>query len=380
METTETEPLETGAELLDQAAGFIREFCVLPSSAYADMIAVWCAHTWVFKAFENTPRLGILSDKPQSGKTRVLTLASLLSCKPKTMSTYTPPVFQRVLNKKAREGGTVLMDETDTVFRTERSEPKIQGPFNDGFGFEGTSDRCAGSDEIEEKPIFCPIAFAGLKYLPPACMSRTIMVYMVPRRPEQKIGAYQSKLHASWGKGIGESLGQWAASQALQLAEAWPDLPEGCEDRTADKWWPLFAIAQVASQDQRVKEGEPTWLERIEAAYAEITQGVASDPPVSPLTRLLGDIRTVWTGERLSSSVLIERLMALPDAPWGVRWPSNKVAATKELATMLRGSGIAPRKMRIDGGAPVAGYDRSAFEPHWSVNDMEQGELPEHSR
>lgn len=370
--TSETLPPESGAELLDQAAAFINEFCVLPSKAYADMIALWAAHTWVFKAFENTPRLGILSDKPQSGKTRVLTLASLLACKPKSMSTYTPAVFTRVLNKNARNGGTLFMDETDTVFRTERSEPKIQGPFNDGFGFEGTSDRCAGSDEIEEKSIFCPIAFAGLKYLPPACMSRSIVVYMVPRRPEQKIGAYQSKLHASWGKGIGESLGQWAASQALQLGEAWPDLPEGCEDRTADKWWPLFAVAQVAGKD---------WPERAAAAYAEITQGVASDPPVSPLAQLLGDIRYVWTGERLSSSVLIERLMTLPEAPWGVRWPTNKVAATKELATMLRGAGIAPRKMRIDGGAPVAGYDRSAFEPHWIIHeDVEHGEQPEHSR
>jgi hypothetical protein len=368
-------PREAGSDLLDQAAQFINEFSILPTrtvnpetgkvhSVYADMLAAWAAHTWVYQAHEFTPRVGVLSDQPQSGKTRVLTLTSLLACKPKVMSNYTAAVFTRVLNKYARDGGSVFMDETDTVFRTERSEPQIQGAFNDGFQYEGTSDRCAGGDDIVEKSIFCPIMFAGLKYLPPACMSRSILVYMEQRRMDERIESYQSRVHASWGKGIGESLGQWAAGNALRLAELYPDLPDGCEDRTADKWGPLFALAQIAGNG---------WKERMHAAYEEIAAGVAANPPVSPLTQLLTDIRTVWTDDRLPSSMLIERLMALPNAPWGKRWPQNQLKATRELANILRGASIAPRKARF-GTETVSAYFKTAFEPIWNT----MADQPEH--
>jgi hypothetical protein len=118
---------------------------------------------------------------------------------------------------------------------------------------------------------------------------------------------------------------------------------------------PLLALADVA--------GGP-WPERIAAARDEFVNGVAAEPAVPPLAQFLTDIQTVWTDDRLSSADLCGRLMALQGAKWGVIW--LEVAVPRELAAMLRGADIQPRKMRID-GKPVQGYDKRDFVPHWDA-------------
>jgi hypothetical protein len=356
METTEPEKppvdgakvLDDGAKVLDEAVDFIRRFVILPSAAYADVCAVWAAGTHAYQAFQSYPRLGFVSDHPASGKSRAMMINGLLCAKTKTLTNYTAAVLVRWLTK----GRTVALDETDTIFRTDRSAPLMQAALNDGFTFKGVADKCSGGDDVTEKSIYCPVMFGGLRRLPPATMSRSLLVYMEQRKPEQKIDSYMARLHDPQGEAIGAALGDWAGSVAAELASAWPDLPDGCEDRTADCWWALFAIADVAGRD---------WPDRIRAAYAELTKGITAEPEKPPLQRLLEDIGTVWTaGDRIGSAELVKALKSLQGTPWATWWPD--AVAPREMAAMLRGAGIEPRKIRIPGRAPVQGYYRADFE------------------
>lgn len=341
-----------GAKILDEAVSLIQRFSVLPSEATAHMMAVWAAHTWAYKAFMNTPRLAFLSDLPASGKTRAMTLTALLSANPKFMANFT----EAGLRNAATTGRVLCLDETDTIFRTTGSAPKVQAVLNAGWAFDGTSDRVQGAKTIEQS-VFCPIVLAGLNELPRATATRAITVRMQKRRAEQAIEPYQPRMHMPLLKATGEALGGWAQSHAMELAEAWPDLPEGVEDRDAEIWTPLLSLADVAGDE---------WPERIAKACDEFVNGVAAVPAIPPLARLLQDIMKVWTGDRLKSSDLCGRLMALQGAMWGTSWQPE--AAPRELAAMLRGADISPRKMRIDGGAPVQGYDKSQFVPHWEAS------------
>lgn len=352
----------SGAQALREAEKFIKDFCVLPSPSFAGLLAVWAAHTHAYEAFDFTPRLAILSMKPASGKSRVLRTTGLLCARPKTMTNFTDALLARMAGKRQ----TLLLDETDTIFRTSQSAPKMQAVINDGFQAEGTNDKCAGSTEVVETSIFCPMALAGLRDFPPAVMTRSIVIRMEARRPEQRIGQFYSRLHVPLGKAIGDALGSWVKANAGELGEAWPDLPDDMEDREADCWSALFAVADVAGEE---------WPRKIREACQEIRHGIAAEPQESPLVRLLRDIQRVWTGERLSSSTLCGRLLALPDAPWVSRWPD--IAAPRELATMLRGADITPRKMRIDGDRPVQGYDKADFVSVWA--SLKLVEQPEHS-
>jgi Protein of unknown function (DUF3631) len=351
--TEEDKPPLDGAAILDEAVRFFRRFSVLPSPAYYDICAAWAAGTHVYQAFQDYPRLGFLSDRPQSGKTRGMTMTCLLSAKPKKLTNYSAAVLVRWMNK----GRTLALDETDTIFRTDRSAPLMQAALNDGFNFKGVSDKCSGGDDVTEKPIYCPVMFGGLRVLPPATMSRSIPVYMEQRKPEQRIEPYLARLHDPQGEAIGQALGDWAGSVAAELGEAWPDLPDGCEDRTADCWWSLFAIADVAGGD---------WPDRMRAAYAEVTKGVTAEPEMSPLARLLKDVRAAWpAGDRIGSAELVRRLYALQGAPWATWWPA--AVAPREMAAMLRGAGIEPCKIRLPGRAPVQGYYRDDFAKVWDV-------------
>lgn len=345
-----TMPDVPGWVRLDEAAGFIKRFVVLPSPAYADMLAVWAMGTHVYKAFEKFPRIAFQSLEPASGKSLALKLTMLMSFKARIYTSYTAALLSRLAN----QGGTLGLDEADTIFRTTRSNAPLQAVLNDGFDSKGKNAQCSGSEGIIERSVFCPIGLASLLPLPPAVASRTITVPMRPRKPEEQADSYFSKSHDSHGEAIGASLGSWAMTYALEISDAWPDLPKGVADREADKWWPFFAIADTVGNG---------WPERIAAACMEITKGVAAEPDTPPVVRLLADIRSVFIGERMRSSVLVSRLQAIEGAPWASRW--SVVSATTELAAMLRSVGVSPRKMRVE-GKPVQAYSRSDLEPAWT--------------
>ena len=82
----------------------------------------------------------------------------------------------------------------------------------------------------------------------------------------------------------------WRHGQALSskaLAAAWPEMPDGIEDRDADVWEPLLAVADAAGGD---------WPERARvAAVALVALSKESTPSLG--IRLLADLRDVFGDE-----------------------------------------------------------------------------------
>ena len=87
----------------------------------------------------------------------------------------------------------------------------------------------------------------------------------------------------------------------------WPTLPGGIEDRNADIWEPLIAIADAAGG---------IWPARSrEAAVALVTATAEEEPPLG--VRLLRDLRTIFgDASQLSSKEVLSRLHCLEEAPW----------------------------------------------------------------
>jgi len=92
------------------------------------------------------------------------------------------------------------------------------------------------------------------------------------------------------------------------LSEAYPDLP--VEDRAADTWAPLVAVADAAGGD---------WPTRARVAAEVLTREAEdADSATSLNVRLLADIRDVFQPEVkfVKSAALCELLRAVDDAPW----------------------------------------------------------------
>jgi hypothetical protein len=189
------------------------------------------------------------------------------------------------------------------------------------------------------------VAFAGNGILPNTLMERAIEIRMRKPRNGETIAKYMPRMHGPLGLFTGESLGSWCSSVALELATAWPDLPEGIEGRAAEVWEPLIAIADLAG-------GE--WPELARSAAVEMTLNVASEQVQSPGIRLLSDLRLIWSGQNLPTATIVRRLFEVKGAPWKGMW--SEAQAPRELASLLNQYGIAPAKIRDEVGTPLQGY------------------------
>lgn len=205
---------------------------------------LWAAHTHAVNAFNASPRLAVLSDLPASGKTRVLELVGLLSHDPCQEVDITGPALVAMISQRQP---TVLLDEVDTIFGTHggASHNALRGVLNSGYKQGATHSRRSGGAYVRE-PIYSAVAFGGLGILPSTLMSRSVVIKMGRRNPGQAIERYSPRMHAPLGAAIGASLGEWVQSVSLDLASSWPELPEGVEDRAAECWEPLLAVADAA--------------------------------------------------------------------------------------------------------------------------------------
>jgi hypothetical protein len=83
--------------------------------------------------------------------------------------------------------------------------------------------------------------------LPDTVRDRAIEIDMLRKRRDQKVSRLRRRdggeLHA-----IARKLARWAADNMPTLRKAEPSMPAGLNDRAADTWEPLFAIADLAGR------------------------------------------------------------------------------------------------------------------------------------
>lgn len=145
----------------------------------------------------------------------------------------------------------------------------------------------------------------------------------------------------------GDLLAKWAEGVAEWVGEPWPDMPPGVADRPADVWEPLLMVADLAGGG---------WPQRAREACTAFVTG-ARDDSASIGTRLLDDLRAVFgDADALPTQVILDRLHALDEAPWG-DWYGKPLDA-RHLAKMLKPYGAAPVVIRVGESTP-RGY-RSA--------------------
>ena len=290
-------PALVGAELLDAIEAFIGRFVVLPSEHYLVATTLWAAHCHALDCFESTPRLSALSPEWGSGKTRLLEILELLVPRPVcTINASSAALFRKVSDPEGAP--TLLIDEADTIFgpRASKDHEDLRGFVNAGHRRGATSLRCVvrgKAVEVEEFPAYAAVALAGLDDLPDTIMSRSVVNRMRRRAPGEKIEPFRHRLHASEGHALRDQLALWMDSTREVLVESWPDMPDEIQDRPADVWEPLLAIADAAGG---------SWPGRVRvAAVADVTDSRrARDQSLG--VRLLADLRAVFVASGCGTS------------------------------------------------------------------------------
>jgi len=352
-------PAESAAKLLDRVETFLGRFVAYPSEAARVAVVLWVAHAHLLAAFESTPRLAFLSPEPGSGKTRALEVLEPLVPRPLHSVNVTPAYLFRKVSDPAGSP-TVLFDEIDTVFGPRAKDNEdIRGLLNAGHRRGATAGRCVVRGKVietEELPAYCAVAVAGIGDLPDTLLSRSVVIRMKRRSPAERVEPFRHRQHAPEGHEIGDRLAEWAEGVAAEMTGAWPDMPDGVEDRNADVWEALLAVADAAGGD---------WPDRARvAAVALVADSLAGTPSLG--VRLLADLRDVFKADgnvAATTDALLTKLRGVEEGPWDDL--RGKPLDARGLARRLRPYEIKPKVLRVGDSTP-RGYDPADFHDAWS--------------
>jgi hypothetical protein len=346
--------ISDGEAVLNGVHDFLGRFVAYPTFNCHIAHTLWIAHTHLMAVWDSTPRIAFLSPEPGSGKSRALEVSALLVPHPIEAINATPAyLFRKVADPEGLP--TVLFDEIDTVFGPKAKDNEvIRGVLNAGHRRGAMAGRCVlrgKTVETEELPAYCAVAVAGLGHLPDTILTRSVVIRMRRRAPTEKIEQFRRRIEAPAGHQLRDRLAEWAA--VAQPCIAFPQMPPGIEDRAADVWEALLAIADAAG-------GVWPGIAR-NAAVALVTQAKESSPSLG--LRLLADLRTVFVQkESMATSEIIAELAAIEEAPWGDY--KGKPINDRQLANLLRQYGVSS-KVNRRGTGTLRGYARQDLYDPW---------------
>jgi putative DNA primase/helicase len=325
--------LETGVELLEESARVFMRYVAVPREV-ADAIALFVAGAHAHDVAVTSPILALLSPEPRCGKTTALRIIGELVPRPMSTSNVSEAALYRMIEE---DKPTLLVDEVDTFLAHRKT---LIGILNAGQTRTAAFVvRAAPKDGgIVKSSVWCPKVVAGIGKLPPSLYDRSILIPLKRRRHDETIERLGLNvptelidLHAR--------LAGWIESNLDALANADPVLPEALNDRAADNWRLLVAIADLAGGD---------WPDRARAAAVKLSASSAGTTETDAVM-LLSDIRQIFAeigGDRLKSADIASRLGEMEERPWP-EWRHGRPITPAQIAAMLNRYEIKPNTQRF---------------------------------
>jgi hypothetical protein len=245
---------------------------------------------------------------------------------------------------------TLLIDEADTFVN---GNEEVRGVLNAGHKRGGQVLRAVGDDfQPRAFGVFSPVAIAGIGNLPGTIADRSIVIPMKRAMRSEMPSAIGKEAQAEAVRLTRQAL-RWALDHEADLAASDPDMGT-LFNRLADNWRPLYAIADLASDN---------WPDLARKAAEVLT--VADDDAETLGVKLLADIREVFASspaaeDELASQALCDRLAPLEGRPWAEFGRTGKPVTANRLARLLKPFMVIPGNIGPE-GARVRGYKLASF-------------------
>jgi putative DNA primase/helicase len=349
------EPVD-GAEMLNRISQVFSRYIVLPEGA-ANVLALWCAHTHVFKAFICSPRLNISSPDKRCGKTTLRDVAALFVSRAVLTENLSVAVLFRLVDAHAP---TILADEYDAWLR---NNEELRGLLNAGHRHGAAVYRCEGEgNEVRAFSAYSPAVLCGIGALPGTLHDRSITIRLERAKPGEVPELFDPR-RTEREQELCQKLIRWCADNFARFKSADPVLPNDMFNRLADNWRPLFAVAEVAGSD---------WPECLLAAVNTLLKG-NNEEDESVGMRTLSAIKNIFNSsntDRLPTKDILQGLVANEDGPWARWWEhelknENTKGPAAKLAHLLKSFGINPRGIRISDETTLRGYMIEDFAEAW---------------
>ncbi|WP_245993450.1 DUF3631 domain-containing protein [Xylanimonas allomyrinae] len=189
---------------------------------------------------------------------------------------------------------------------------------------------------------------AAIGRLPDTITDRAVNIRLRRRKPSETVHPFRQSRDMPDLHALRDDLAAWVGEHADKLRDAHPDTP--LEDRAADLWEPLLAVADLAGG------GWPTLARQ--AAVALSHEAAKADSDHSDGHELLVDCRDLFhallRADFVPTETLLAALKAIPDS----RWAEDGLTG-RRLAAMLKPYAIEPVR---DPSGTKRGYKRVRFD------------------
>jgi hypothetical protein len=351
---TDPNPTMTdGAALLDAVRVALTRYVVLPTPQAADAVTLWIAATHAQPAWAHAPRLVVRGPEKRCGKSRLLDIVEALCRDPFITVNSSPAAVYRSISD---DPPTMLVDEADTIFGPKADgNEDLRGLLNAGHQRNRPAKRYdAATNRVESIPTFAMAALAGIGAMPDTIEDRAVVIRMRRRAPKETVAPYRHRRDRPPLRHLAGQLTGWLRADLPVLERAEPAMP--VEDRAADTWEPLVAVADHAGAH---------WPDRSRAAVLVLTAETTDSGEISTRIRLLTDCRTAFGDhDAIPTTVLLERLKSDPEAPWADYGPTGLTAM--KLGVLLRDYSIRSTTIRFPGLGQAKGYQRAEFTDAWT--------------
>lgn len=336
-----------GSDLLARLSTLIQKHVVLETYE-ANAIALWVVFTHCIDAASTAPILNICSPEKRCGKSTLITLLESLVYRPLLASNISSAAVFRTIEACKP---TLLLDEVDTFISDEKSE--LRGIINSGHTrFNAFVIRTVGEDRIPQRfTTWCAKCLAGIGNLPDTIKDRSIVITLKRKLIEVKVEKirHANKLEII---DLQRQCTRFAKDNINHLALSRPLISEALNDRAADSWEILFAIADLAGKE---------WPHLARKSAILIS---GSEESISTSVELLQDIRNIFEAKnlnRLSSTDLINHLCEDEESPWAT-YNHGKPISARQLAKRLKEFKISSKSIRLSNDTTPKGFHRNNFE------------------
>ena len=242
------EPVD-GEQLLTEIAAAIGCYVVM-DSYQRDAAALWVVFAHAHDFFVYAALLVITSPVKRCGKTRLQETLARLTPRPQPTSGVTAAALVRVIEK---DRPTVFIDEFDTIANSNREMGEsLRGHLNSS---STETDPCLKSvSTFAERPgrevegvrvTGRATSVAGIGNVPDTVLDRSIVIALRRKLVGQEVNRLRGKDGGELAV-LAMKSARWVADNEYRLRHSEPVPVAALNDRAADAWEPLFAIADAA--------------------------------------------------------------------------------------------------------------------------------------
>jgi putative DNA primase/helicase len=365
-----------GHELVGEIVRAIRHNVVLPSH-YLFVSALWAIHTYMLDELKCTPRLIIGAATEGCGKSTLVDVLSYLVWRPLRTIGLTPAALFRAIDKYKP---VLLLDEASRTFDAEHGAAHdllnlVIAILDAGFQPGRSIIRAVGEEhEVHEFFVYSPVCRAVFNKtkLPNTLVTRSIHVPLKKKLKSERAVPFSLYHDVEPLQQLAQKIRRWCddnRERACELliarieherADDGTADDEALTNRLADKWRPLFAIAEATGYLPEAQDVAAE-LAKADAVRGEAESDFLGVPLLADCRHVFEMLKVDW----ISADRLEIELRQMDDRPWR---GFGLLGITKHMiAKILSDFDIRPQRPRTPEGRQYA-YARAQFEEAWARN------------